>query len=111
MASTYRTIRRRTMKFYFPPAGPKPTLSEKFDRHFQEVEHRKLVKRVIREEVRAYQAERLMPRLKGLEQQRREAEREHALAQAGGDADATEYHQAKINRMAGEIAEVERIIG
>lgn len=99
------------MKFYFPPAGPKPTLTEKFDAHFQAVEHRKLVKRVIREEIRAYQAERLAPRLRAAEQQRREAEREHAIAQAGGDADAAEYHQARIDRTSGEIDEIQAAIG
>jgi hypothetical protein len=99
------------MKFYFPPAGPKPTLSEKFDRHFQEVEHRKLVKRVIREEVRAYQAERLMPRLKGLEQQRREAKREHSLASAAGDSDGVEWNQTRLNRLDGEISQIQTAIG
>ena len=97
------------MRLHFPPAPPAPTMQELFDRHFEEVEHKRLVKRIIREEVKAYQVERLSPRLRTLEQRQRELEREYALAQA--DEDSKSWVQAKIDRTAGEIAEIQAAIG
>ena len=87
---------------YFHLPVPKPSKA---------VAPTRLVKSINRQEVRDYQAERLGPRLRGLEAQRKEAEREHALAQAGGDAEAAEYHQAQINRAAGEISQIQAAIG
>jgi hypothetical protein len=99
------------MRFYIPKVGTTTSILEEFERNTRIAAHQRLVRQVIKAEVRDYQRERLGPRLRGLEAQRKEAEREHALAQAGGDADATEYHQARINRAAGEISEIRGAIG
>jgi hypothetical protein len=99
------------MKFCFPSAASTPTLSEKFERHFREVEHRRMVKSVIKQEVRAHLTEKLAPRLRSLESQRREAEREFATAQAAGDEYAMERNQYRINQAAGGIAELQSKLG
>ena len=99
------------MKFHYPPQGPKPTMMEAFERANAIAAEKRRVKSIIRQEVRDLQRERLGPRLKALEAQRREAEREFATAQAGGDADEMEWYQAKINQAAGEIAGVQKEMG
>ena len=96
------------MRFHFPPASTAPTIQQRFDRHFEEVEYKRFVKRIIREQVRDIHRERLSPRLRSLEQQQRELEREYALAQA--DEDSKAWFQAKIDRAAGEIAEIQAAI-
>ena len=99
------------MKFHFPPAGPKPSMMEEFDRNCAAAEHQRLVKRVIREEVRSHLTEKLAPRLRALESQRRQAEKDFATAQASGDSDEMEWFQGEINRAAGGIAELQAKIG
>jgi hypothetical protein len=95
------------MKFIFPPTGPRPSMLEEFERDNRIAAHRRFVKSVIKSEVRAHQTEKLSPRLRSLEQQKREAEREFATAQASGDSYSMEWHQSQINQAAGGIAEIE----
>jgi hypothetical protein len=99
------------MKFPYPPGPPASSLSERLAQHWEAVEHRKLVKSIIRQEVRDLQRERLGPRLKSLEAQRKEAEREFATAQAGGDAGEMEWFQTKINQATGEMAGLQKEMG
>jgi hypothetical protein len=99
------------MKFHYPPQGPKPTMMEAFERANTIAAEKRRVKSIIRQEVREIQRERLGPRLKSLEAQRREAEREFATAQASGNAFEMEYFQNKINQAAGEIAGVQKEMG
>ena len=99
------------MKFFYPPQGPKPTMLEAFERANAIAAEKRRVKSIIRQEVREIQRQRLAPRLKSLEAQRKEAEQEFAAAQAGGDADSAEWYQAKINQAAGEIAGLQKEMG
>jgi hypothetical protein len=95
------------MKFFFQPTGPKPSMLEEFEESTRIAAHRRMVKSVIKSEVRAHLTEKLSPRLRSLEQQKREAEREFATAQASGDLYSMEWHQGRINQAAGGIAEIE----
>ena len=99
------------MKFFYPPQGPKLSMLEAFERANAIAAEKRRVKSIIRQEVRDLQRERLGPRLKELEAQRREAEREFATAQVNGDAGEMEWFQTKINRAAGEIAGLQKEIG
>jgi hypothetical protein len=95
------------MKFHFPPTGPRPSMMEEFERDNRIAAHRRMVKSVIKSEVRAHLTEKMAPRLRSLEQQKREAERDFATAQASGDSDEMEWFQGRINQAAGGIAEIE----
>lgn len=99
------------MKFFYPPQGPKPSMMEAFERANAIAADKRRVKAIIRQEVRELQRERLGPRLKAIEAQRREAEKEFSAAQASGDAGEMGYFQARIDRAAGEIAGLQKEIG
>jgi hypothetical protein len=99
------------MKFHFPPTGPKPSMMEEAEELNRIAAHRRMVKSVIKAEVRAHLTEKMAPRLRSLEQQQRESEREFASAQASGDSYSMEWHQARINQAAGGIAELQAKIG